>query len=785
MSALDQAATIAQKCQQARRIGDRWQCLCPSHDDTQASLSIRAREDRVLMHCHAGCDTKTILAMLGFTERDLFVASNGNGHTPTNGHKTDTKSRIIARYRYVDAEGRLLFETARMEPKSFRQLRPDPDNPGKWLWNLDSIKPVLYKLPEVLKAVQGRQTVYVVEGEKDVDALTALGLTATCNPMGAGKWRDSYSETLRGAQVVILPDNDKPGKNHAAMVAASLHGKAASVKVVELPRLPPKGDVSDWLKAGGDRVQLEAIVKTTAMDEHDTRQVIQIGPDITRMVDEGEAALLALPHGPVLFQRARRLSIIARGVKSPRWLHRPEDAPVIAEVQPAYLDELAAQAARWEKYDKRAKQWDEVNPPSRFVKTLQARPSWQFPVLEGIIHSPTIRPDGSILDTPGYDADTGLFFDSNGTRFPVIPPHVGLDVARSAIGRLQEVVQDFPFEKPWHFSAWLSAVLSVVCRYTILGCVPMHGITATTRGSGKSLLADTIALIGTGHSAARWSQVFDEDEERKRLLSLALDGDPLVCIDNITAPLGSGALALALTASSIKDRILGTNQTKEAPFAAVFLCTGNNVQYVGDVARRVVPIALDPKMERPEERTDFLHPDLPAWVQSERPRLTIAALSIVKAYFDAGCPSQGLTPLGSFEPWSNLIRHALVWAGEADPCEGRKDIEATSNPEFETLAVLLHTWHACYASRAVTLKEVVQNVTSQMQHVGPESAANEWNELYDALSACDERYDGRRLDVFRIGQALREWQGRIIDGKRLVTPGRDRTKTTLWRVETV
>src|SRR5262245_12391616 len=134
-------------------------------------------------------------------------------------------------------------------------------------------------------------------------------------------------------------------------------------------------------------------------------------------------------------------------------------------------------------------------------------------------------------------------------------------------------------------------------------------------------------------------------------------------LGHVAAPLGSGVLALALTGSNFKDRLLGVNQTKEAPLSAVFLCTGNNVQYAGDVARRVVPIAIDPAMECPEERTGFTHPSLLTWVMKERPRLTIAALTIVKGYFDAGCPSQGVTPFGSFEAWSDLIRQALVWAG--------------------------------------------------------------------------------------------------------------------------
>jgi hypothetical protein len=379
--------------------------------------------------------------------------------------------------------------------------------------------------------------------------------------------------------------------------------------------------------------------------------------------------------------------------------------------------------------------------------------------------------------------DTGLYFDSNGTTFPALRRHPTLDDARSAIGLLQEVVKDFPFAETWHFAAWLSGVLSVVCRYAIQGPVPMHGTTATTRGSGKTLLVDTTSVIGTGHAAARWSQVFDEDEERKRMLSLALDGDPLVCIDNVTAPLGSGVLALALMATSFKDRILGVNQTKEAPFSAVFFCTGNNVQYVGDVARRVVPIAIDPKMERPEERTDFQHTPLLPWVKQERPRLTIAALTIVKAYFEAGCPAQGLTPLGSFEAWSDLIRQAIVWAGEADPCEGRKAIEATSNPEFETLAVLLHAWHACYDTQAITLRQADEDTTRKMQHVGPGSTANIWNDLYAALTTCDKRHDGTRLNTVRIGNALRSWQGRVVNGKRLVSPGVDRTNKTLWKID--
>jgi hypothetical protein len=661
---------------------------------------------------------------------------------------------------------------------------------------------------------------WITEGQRKGDALVthdacALALLGVWNFRGTnakgGKTMlaDWQHVTLQGRDVRVVYDSDVMEKAGVARalddLVTFLVNKGARVHVAYLPSIGgAKVGVDDYLLQHS-LTDLEGLLaapgrkyaKTQAHgrngkdmpaeDLQDTRPCIRIGPDITRMVDEGQAALLALPNGPVLFQRARRLSIIARGVKPPRWLHRPADAPVIVEAPAAYLEELATKAARWEKFDKRAKkgkEWVEVTPPARFVKTLQARPSWPFPLLEGIIHSPTLRPDGSILDTPGYDADTGLFFDSNGTTFPAIPQRPTLDEARSAIGRLQEVVQDFPFAEPCHFSAWLSAVLSVVCRYAILGCVPMHGITATAPGSGKSLLSDTIALIGTGHTAARWSQVTEEEEERKRLFTLALSGDQLIVIDNITAPLGSGALANALTATSLTERILGTFEEKVAPMTAVFLCTGNNVQYVNDVARRVVPIALDPKMERPEERTGFLHPNLPAWIQSERPRLTIAALTIAKAYFTAGCPSQGLTPFGSFEPWSDLIRQALVWAGEADPNEGRKDIAAESDPDVEAFRQLLACWHACYAREqfGVTLKRAQQDAL----HLGAkgDEPANAYDDLREALGALDPKYDGKSLRSDPIRYALRKWQGRVLDGMRLVKAGEDH-RATRWRVQTL
>ncbi|MBI4643654.1 MAG: hypothetical protein HY743_07980, partial [Deltaproteobacteria bacterium] len=144
-----------------------------------------------------------------------------------------------------------------MTPKSFRQRRPD--GAGGWVWKMTGVKLVPYHLPEIQKA----DTIFICEGEKDADNLIRLGLTATCNPMGAGKWRETYNGHFQGKQVVILPDNDDPGRKHAQDVARNLHGVAGSVKIVELPGLPEKGDVSDWLATEGTREALEKLVGAT------------------------------------------------------------------------------------------------------------------------------------------------------------------------------------------------------------------------------------------------------------------------------------------------------------------------------------------------------------------------------------------------------------------------------------------------------------------------------------------------------------------------------------------
>jgi 5S rRNA maturation endonuclease (ribonuclease M5) len=169
---------------------------------------------------------------------------------------SDMSGKIIACFKYFDENGTLLYEVLRRYPKKFQQRRPDGQ--GGWIYKLGNIRRVLYRLPELLSSQEG--IVHIVEGEKDVDRLRELGLVATTNSEGAEKWRPEHAEFLRGREVVILPDNDEPGRRHAALVVKSLTGIAKSVKVVNLPELLTKGDVSDWLAAGHTVEELGELV---------------------------------------------------------------------------------------------------------------------------------------------------------------------------------------------------------------------------------------------------------------------------------------------------------------------------------------------------------------------------------------------------------------------------------------------------------------------------------------------------------------------------------------------
>jgi DNA primase len=188
---------------------------------------------------------------------------------------------------YCNPDGAFVITKDGKRKKTFHQRRPDPERQGKWIWNVDGVPIVPYRLPELPEAIGNGYFVVIAEGEGKVELLRSWGIPATCNAGGAGKWKPEHSAFLRGADVVILPDADEAGRKHRDVVGASLQGIAASIRVLELPGLGPKGDIKDWAIAGGTREQLDALVEQAP----DWQPPPEAPPDTNRDADKDKAAV--------------------------------------------------------------------------------------------------------------------------------------------------------------------------------------------------------------------------------------------------------------------------------------------------------------------------------------------------------------------------------------------------------------------------------------------------------------------------------------------------------------
>jgi hypothetical protein len=284
---------ILPRLEAVKKSGSGFMARCPAHNDGKASLSISAGKDHpVLLHCHAGCDPEDILAKLGLTWADLS-APREQRHNDGEWTPAGPASAV---YDYRDENGNLLFQVLRTVNKDFRQRVPDPTAKSGWTWKLGDTRRVLYRLPEVIEAVRAGREVWICEGEKDVHTLTDHGLTATCNPGGAGKWRTEYTEVLREAVVTIVADRDEPGQAHARQVRDSLVDVASYVRIVEAAS---GKDATDHVQAGHSLVDLVEVWST------ETPAKADLAPDLWEFISVADE-----PYNwivPDLLERGDRL----------------------------------------------------------------------------------------------------------------------------------------------------------------------------------------------------------------------------------------------------------------------------------------------------------------------------------------------------------------------------------------------------------------------------------------------------------------------------------------------
>jgi putative DNA primase/helicase len=489
--------------------------------------------------------------------------------------------------------------------------------------------------------------------------------------------------------------------------------------------------------------------------------------ELPLVVDLAEAASLESTES--IFQRGGMLvRPVRRRPLSTRALRRQADSLGFLPVDSVWLREHLTRCANFMRFDKRAETWRRVNCPPNIAETLLARSGhWRYRHLVGAVSAPTLRPDGSLLQDPGYDEATGLVFDPGSTDFPRIKEQAETrQNAEKALQTLRaSVTCTFPFVSEADESVALALILTALVRRA-LPAAPLGAITAPIMASGKTLLADLIAIIATGTSAAAMTHPSSEEETAKVLLSVLLDGDPIVLLDNVDQPLRSEALCSVLTSESFSGRLLGQSRTVVVPTSATFLATGNSLQIAGDLRTRAVLCRLDPRCENPEQRQ--FRGDLRVSVAEMRPSLVVAGLVIMRAFIRCGGPaSDYVLPWGRFERWSDLVRAPLVWLGLQDPCASARVLEA-EDPERARHLALLQAWRTAFGDERRTVREAI------------DLALRSGEQLNVALEGvCRDR--SGQLDALRLGKFLQRVAGRIVGGMEFRREGESRG-SACWRV---
>ncbi len=561
--------------------------------------------------------------------------------------------------------------------------------------------------------------------------------------------------------------------------------------VVRVTRIPPAPDGSrrgadDFLLAEGDGAWSRLLDEAIDI----SKPKIKISLDVRRTVDQALDAIIEADAE--IFQRAQSLVRVIRESGRPgAGIRRAEGAPIITGISDAGLLELSTDVADWIALRKAKEGLTETPalPPKHIRDALRDRKTWPgLPWLEGVIDAPTIRPDGSILDRPGYDLVTGLLYDPRGVAFPPVKDRPTKADAQAAMLDLAEPFAEFCFtDQNTGLAGCIAATLTLLGRAAIPGPCPMFAARSTTPGSGKGLIVDAICIIATGRAPARMAAQRGKDadtEGAKTILSVLLEGDPAILIDNAEGAFGYPSIAALLTANVFKGRLLGQSRTIEAPARAVWFLTGNGITFKGDLGRRVIPIDLDPAVEHPEDRIGpgtgkpWTHPALLTHVQEKRPALVSAGLTLLRAFHVAGRPGHGKPLKGSFEDWDRLIRAAVILAGAADPLDACETIREEGDADLDALRGALACWHEAFAGRALTAPEAVS--TAKAHAYRETSPDPELLTALATLAGCEvAKLDGRGL-----GNVLKRVKGRPAGGLRFKREGKDRkAKIIKWAVE--
>jgi hypothetical protein len=620
-------------------------------------------------------------------------------------------------------------------------------------------------------------------------------------PEGRAAWRRAVDAAREGAPAMVDDGTGEPGDD-------CLEGLAERVKADPGAHLAPNvvraaatlrlRDEAEYerlrvsIKAAGGNVaafaqQVGAAYKelrrAKALAEHEPDGDDEHAKDgrprivVTKEVEQvNDAAIAALAGDPSLFQRDHR---IVRVIEDPARLH--PQPPKIAPVTENTLRERLAAAAQWVSKgvdpESGAPVYFPEIPPMWAIGGVLDRQAWNgLRVLTNVTDCPILRPDGTVLEEPGYDEATGFLYVPRG-EFPRVPEAPTREDVEAALAKLFQVFGEFEFDwigpkdtpegnKALQFSCALAALLTMVARPAIDGPVPGFFVSAFGSGTGKTLLVLLLTAIALGAPVAASKYTDDDEEFAKAILGHLLTGKRAVFIDNVREGTTFGGPSIDIVMSAwprYEGRLLGSNNVPSVSNHATWFASGNNVKLATDTVRRWVRVRLRSTKENPAlDEREFREQQPVKAALARRPELVVAALTLLRAWWVAGRPRAAVGAWDGFNDWAGIVPQVLVWLNLPSPHENRFDA-FDDNEDRLRAERLLQGWAAvCEVNEGPTTTE---RALTLLRDPG---RAEQLEALHEALAQLDPKRPPREQNPITLGRILGRCEGKNIGGRALV-----------------
>ena len=437
-------------------------------------------------------------------------------------------------------------------------------------------------------------------------------------------------------------------------------------------------------------------------------------------------------------------------------------------------DVVAHHAVVYMKFNAAQNRMVAIDPPERVIATLLTRQDWMFPTAVGIINTPTMRADGSLVTEEGYDLATKLWYKpATDIKLPPIKERPTREDALAALSTLEELVTEFPFNNKVSKSVAIAGMMTPVLRGAFR-IAPMFLIVAPDPGSGKTYLVILCGVIATGRVPIPMATIDNNEEMEKRLSVAAIEASPILFLNNLSFNLDSAMLSQMVSEGTIKPRILGKSEMPPCDCTGMTVfATGNNIRLVGDLVRRAATVRINVKKEDPTDRK--FEQDPVKMVLADRGKYLAAIFTIARAYMAEGRVPEGATPLAGFEQWCRMVRYPLMWLGLVDPTASMKDAR-DRDPQREALRAQID----CLIKHA----GVEQNFTAaqlcqKALELSDFNRGYRYQDLFDVLSK-----DGRQVSAKSVGNMLMSALDKVSGGYHIALVSASSKSANVYKITT-